>query len=585
MNNQCFDILNAIKTTSFTKQRDLSQETKHSLGIVNRCMKELMAEGYIDEQVQLTHKAHSTLQQNKPNNAIILAAGYGMRMVPINTELPKGLLEIKGEALIERLIKQLHEVNIYNIYIVVGYMKERYEYLIDEYNVELVVCEEYSHKNNLHSLKLVKNIISNSYIIPCDIWCSQNPFSKYEFYSWYMVTDLPDPNSNLRVNRKMQLTATSKNENGNTMIGIAYLHQNDAAHLCQNIEILSNNPCYDHVFWEEALLEKDHMFITAKIVSSDTIVEINTYEQLRELDHDSNQLHTEAIDIICHALQVTPEQIVNIQILKKGMTNRSFLFDCKNKPYIMRIPGEGTHELINRKEEAAVYNVIQGKHICDDIIYINPQNGYKITEFLPNARNCNPLNPIDTQKCMNKLRSFHEMKLKVSHKFDLFKQILFYESLWKEKHSIYRDYEQTKEHVFLLKKYIDSQKTEKVLSHIDAVPDNFIFVHNHAGEEDIRLIDWEYAAMQDPHIDIAMFCIYAMYDKKHIDILIDQYFTEGCNYETRLKIYCYIAACGLLWSNWCEYKRDLGIEFGEYSLRQYRYAKEYYKIVQNELHL
>ena len=58
-----------------------------------------------------------------------------------------------------------------------------------------------------------------------------------------------------------------------------------------------------------------------------------------------------------------------------------------------------------------------------------------------------------------------------------------------------------------------------------------------------------------------------------------------CRYsdETRIKIYCYIAACGLLWSNWCEYKRNLGVEFGEYSLRQYRYAKDYYRIVQEEL--
>lgn len=33
-----------------------------------------------------------------------------MRIVPINTEVPKGLLEVKGEPLIERIIKQLHEV-------------------------------------------------------------------------------------------------------------------------------------------------------------------------------------------------------------------------------------------------------------------------------------------------------------------------------------------------------------------------------------------------------------------------------------------------------------------------------------------
>lgn len=583
MNMQTSDILYSLYEASFTNQRDLSRKTGHSLGVVNRSIHKLISEGYLDNQMQLTSKAHLLFEENRSNNAIILAAGYGMRMVPINTEVPKGLLEIKGEALIERLIKQLHEVGIQQIYIVVGYMKEHYEYLIDEYNVELVICKEYSNKNNLHSLKLVKDQICNSYIIPCDIWCAENPFHRSEFYSWYMVADSVDPNSNMRVNRKMQLVTTQKGECGNNMLGIAYLHKQEAPKLCQNIESMILDSCYDNVFWEEALMEKDHMFISAKIVPHNATVEINTYEQLRDLDSGSNQLQTEAIDIICQAMHVLPEHIINIRILKKGMTNRSFLFDCKGKQYIMRIPGEGTQALINRKEEADVYKVINDKHICDDIIYINPQNGYKITEFLHNARNCDSLNPTDTQKCMNLLRTFHEKKLTVSHRFDIFKQINFYETLWDGKPSIYRDYARTKEQVFSLKEYIEKYKSKEVLSHIDAVPDNFIFIQNKNGEEEIRLIDWEYAGMQDPHIDIAMFCIYAMYNKEQVDMLINQYFTEGCSHEVRIKIYCYIAACGLLWSNWCEYKRELGVEFGEYSLRQYRYAKEYYRIVQKEL--
>ena len=88
--------------------------------------------------------------------------------------------------------------------------------------------------------------------------------------------------------------------------------------------------------------------------------------------------------------------------------------------------------------------------------------------------------------------------------------------------------------------------------------------------------------MQDPCVDIAMFAVYAMYDRTEIDCLIALYYPEGCGKECRLKIYCYVAACGLLWSNWCEYKRQLGVEFGEYSLRQYRYAKEYSRIFQKE---
>ena len=101
--------------------------------------------------------------------------------------------------------------------------------------------------------------------------------------------------------------------------------------------------------------------------------------------------------------------------------------------------------------------------------------------------------------------------------------------------------------------------------------------------EQLQLTDWEYAGMQDPHVDLAMFCIYSFYGKEHVDRLIDIYFENHCSLEKRVKIYCYISVCGLLWSNWCEYKRSLGVEFGEYSLRQYRYAKEYYRYAIEEM--
>ena len=207
MNKQDYDILNAIRLEPFINQRILAKRSGHSLGIVNRSIRKLMEGGYLDDDVQLTTKAIREFQDKSPKNAIILAAGYGMRMVPINIETPKGLLEVHGERLIERIIKQLQEVNIREIYVVVGFMKEHYEYLIDEYGVRLVVSTQYAAKNNLHSLSLVNDKISNTYIIPCDIWCDQNPFHQYELYSWYMVSDLVDNDSSVRVNRKMELVS------------------------------------------------------------------------------------------------------------------------------------------------------------------------------------------------------------------------------------------------------------------------------------------------------------------------------------------------------------------------------------------
>ncbi len=283
------------------------------------------------------------------------------------------------------------------------------------------------------------------------------------------------------------------------------------------------------------------------------------------------------LDLIARVMDVDAEQITDIQPLKAGMTNRSFIFRCAGKRYIMRVPGEGTDRLINRRQEAAVYKAIDGLHLSDNVVYIDPSTGYKITEFLENTHNCDPRSAPEVRACMDKLRRFHGMGLKVDHRFEIFEQIEYYESLRQGVPSKYKDYEQIKKQVFALKDYIDRHVQEQVLTHIDAVPDNFLMTEDPDGSKHIRLIDWEYSGMQDPHVDIAMFGIYAMYDKRHIDRLIRYYFPEGCSNAVRTKIYCYVAACGLLWSNWCEFKRFLGVEFGAYADRQYWYAKRFLK--------
>ena len=83
-------------------------------------------------------------------------------MVPINVEVPKGILEVHGEPLIERLIRQLLEAGVKEIDIVVGFMKEQYEYLIDKYGVHLVFNKDYAVKNNLYSLKQVLHKIGRA---------------------------------------------------------------------------------------------------------------------------------------------------------------------------------------------------------------------------------------------------------------------------------------------------------------------------------------------------------------------------------------------------------------------------------------
>lgn len=600
MNTYDAEIMNKLYQEPFVNQRILAESAGCSIGAVNKSLKQLARDGYLDDNIQLTQKARQEIQDKAPRNAIILAAGFGMRMVPINLSTPKALIEVNGELLIERTIRQLHEAGIRDITVVAGFMKDSFEYLMDEFGVDLVINKDYASKNNLHSLALAAKRIHNTYIIPCDIWCAINPYSPVEPYSWYMVSNLEDRDSTVRVNRKRELVKVGERGAGNAMIGIACLLEPEASVVRERLLELDKDPNNDDEFWEKALYNKDRMILQAKTVSGRDFVEINTYEQLRSLDSGSDHLKSDAIQAICKALNCRESEVREISALKKGMTNRSFLFTVRGAKYIMRIPGEGTDQLINRRQEAEVFRAISGKGLCDDPVFIDPSTGYKITAYLDNARVCDPENEDDLQRCMKKLREFHSMRLTVDHTFDIYGQIDFYESLWNGSPSIYRDYKKTKENLFRMRPYLEGLEKDWCLTHIDAVPDNFLFYtpeeasadagkssadamkpftagKSSAAGEQLQLTDWEYSGMQDPHVDIAMFCIYSLYNRAQCDRLIDIYFEGRCDRQTRIKIYLYIAICGLLWSNWCEYKRQFGVEFGEYSLRQYRFAKDYYR--------
>ena len=104
-------------------------------------------------------------------------------------------------------------------------------------------------------------------------------------------------------------------------------------------------------------------------------------------------LPEEALGIIRDVLRVKKSEIANIEVLKQGMTNRSFLFSCQNQKYIVRIPGEGTGFLINRQQELDVYETIKDKG-CAIIPFTSiPIMVIKLLNF------CHRLKPVTLATC------------------------------------------------------------------------------------------------------------------------------------------------------------------------------------------
>ena len=112
----------------------------------------------------------------KVDNAVIMAAGTSSRFAPLSHEMPKGLITVRGEVLIERQIRQLREAGIPEIIVVTGYMHERFDYLADALGVHLVHNPAYRVRNNSSSIYAVRKYLRNSYICSSDNYFTENPF-------------------------------------------------------------------------------------------------------------------------------------------------------------------------------------------------------------------------------------------------------------------------------------------------------------------------------------------------------------------------------------------------------------------------
>ena len=124
--------------------------------------------------------------------AIILAAGLGTRLRPMTDNTPKALVKVNQKPLIEYQIEFLKEKGIHDIIIVVGYLKEQFDYLKEKYGVRLIFNDKYADYNNFYSLYIVKEELANSYVIDADNYLFKNStyFSVYRedcTNEWFLV--------------------------------------------------------------------------------------------------------------------------------------------------------------------------------------------------------------------------------------------------------------------------------------------------------------------------------------------------------------------------------------------------------------
>lgn len=637
-------ILRTLYERPESTQRDLSEALGVSLGKTNQLLQETVKLQYLRKlsheegrgrnvSYEQTDAGRALLERHRVDAALVLASGFGSRFVPLTYEMPKGLLEVFGERMIERQIRQLQEAGITDITIMVGYLKEKFEYLIDKYQVKLLYNPEFAEKNTLATMHHAYEVLrgKNCYILSSDNWLRHNLYHCYEPDAWYAASFMHGETREWAMEITRSGVIKSVQIGGCDqwcMYGPVYFTKEFSAQLLPLLEAYYRIPGTEQFYWEDVLIRnlKNLPPIYANRQPEDEIYEFENLEELRAFDEKYvNHSGSEAMQLVARVFGIPEACIVQIRCLKAGMTNKSWFFSVADAPeapaayrgkdYICRIPGAGTEKLINRAQEAATYRAVSGLGITEELIYFDPENGYKISRYYHGARNADYRNPSELRQCMTLLKRLHNSGVTLPYDFDLLREIRHYEAYIRDAGAEipFEDYTAVRPHAEELLQFTARAGRPKTIAHIDSVKDNFIFT-----DEGLRMIDWEYSGMADPLLDLAMAAIYSYMNEEETRALISAYreapmparteetgddggtadagssgesasgsaadggiAMRGCSEkEVYALVTAYMGLGGLLWSLWGIYKMALGQSFGDYTLRMYRYFKDSYKILQ-----
>ena len=454
----------------------------------------------------LTDEESAALEAYRAKNAIILVAGTCRRCEPVSFDYPKPLIEVRGERLIERQIRQLLTAGITDITLVVGHMKEKFEYLGEKYGVSFVENPNFAVANNIASLAMAADRLGNTYIVYGDQFFTVNPFEPYVYRSFYATTlTATDDAWVMETNPDGVVTDMILSADGGEKLqGPCYVDAENGAALALALgETLADKANADKT-WEYAwYLNRDKLNIVTRYYPEGVVNSFKSMDELKAFD-DSYLLHvkSQAMDNICGILNCTYEDMHDFEALLSGLTNYNVAFTVGDKRYVYRHPVGYAPVTINRAVEAFTNEEARKAGVDPSFIYEDPETGWKLSYYISGARGIDYMDAEDAFPAARLLRRFQEATkgVTVDVEYDRWLYTLEYERQIAElggkvdkKSASYRD------RVAKLHDYAVADNFPKVLSHNDAWYANFLW----GDDGSLNLIDWEFSAMADWLSDLA----------------------------------------------------------------------------------
>lgn len=516
----------------------------------------------------LTPMGERFMESFKVNNAVILAAGGANN--PFSP--PKGLIEIKGVPLIERQICQLQEAGIKDITVITGYKKEMYFYLMKKYGVKIVGNPNRTF-NNIYSLYLYKDLLSRTYICPCDYYYECNPFELYEYKSYHASSyfERKADKFSVKYNSNDRIVGVGVHEqNSECLNGYAFVDEEFSKQFRRLLERDIKKFLTPKMFWEDYLgrnLDELEMYI--RHFGDGIIYEFDSAEDVKSIDTlFIDSISTLIIKKLCEVLQVEQSSIKEVSVLDKGHSNITFKINVDGNDYVYRYPGYSGRYIVDRGREGFVNKTAKELHIDDTLVYIDDE-GHKISRFVPNAKPLKFSNKEQLEKLVSYVRTIHSYNYTkeelekygvdvVAWADDLLERAdrrrgnmkVVFSDIINDVHELYN--------------FLKEDGFAKVVGHGNLNANNCL-----VSKGEFQLVDWEFAGIFDPAFDYPFHDDYLFYEDE-FDQFLELYYQRKPTYEERRHWYGYRAIENYFYLCWASLKESMNEDAGNLMISYYR---------------
>ncbi|MCL1879619.1 MAG: phosphotransferase [Actinomycetia bacterium] len=539
---------------------------------------ELQGRGLIDG-LRLTRFGELELANHRAKNAVILAAGGSETDPKLVYLQPKGLFKMNGVPLIERLISQLKEAGIDQIYVVVGYKKEMFFYLEESFGISLLI-NEMPRSGSVFSMLAALPVLDRTYILNCDNYYEENPFEPYVYTSYAATTDKDDTAHELGVTKNLsgRITALGTGSGPREVLyGHYYFNRGFSDTLKRLLVQKINDFRVDTLFWQEFYAQNiEDLDLCARKYRPGLIYEFDTIQELQAIDDIFiENVSASLIDIICEQLGCEKADIQNIVISKKGLSNILFTFDVFGKPYILRYPGASSSAINDRRREMVIQHRVAEIGVDNTHIYID-EDGCKIAYFLSDAHDLSEIYYHDLdfmEELVRKVKKLHACPLSPEDiavmDFDVLESADgMMRSACSVKGDLFERFSGMRAEIQRLAAHMEADRIPKVLCHNDLNISNVLY-----SSTAFELIDWEFAGLNDPAFDFGRILDAYRPDSDEVRRLITIYLEHAPAPRELAHFFGGAAVHSWYYFCWCLYKESLNENTAFYMVYFYHRVK------------